>query len=95
MWWPRSISERDRRRVLDLRLLHASTGSTATPDSVIARGDMRDMPHAAFRQQANALGGGMYRLDLPLEMPRVWDVKIQIVDGPAKAEVRLSIGVPE
>jgi hypothetical protein len=83
------------RRLLDLHLLHASTNSVATAESVIARGDMRDMPHGSFRELSNSLGGGMYRLDLPLEMPGVWDLTVQVVDGATKAEIRLSIDVPE
>ena len=62
--------------------------------SVAATGDMRDMPHGAFRRTAEARGGDVYRVELPLEMPGVWDVTLQIVDGLGKAEVRLSIDVP-
>jgi hypothetical protein len=82
-------------RLLDLHLLHAGSRAAATPDSVMASGDMRDMPHGSFRRQADVLGGGMYRLDLPLEMPGVWEVTVQIADGATKTDIRISIDLPE
>ncbi len=81
-------------RLLDVHLLRAGSDRAVNPQSVSASGDMRDMPHGAFRRTAEGQGGGMYRLELPLEMPGVWDVTVQILDSSGKAEVRLSIDLP-